>query len=105
MPPADQLHRAHEYAAIALFAQSAQRAGAQLTLQGAELAATVQVCRMVAGMPLGIELAAAWTPLLSCQEIAGEIQRDLDFLTTSLRDLPERQRSLRAVFEHSWRLL
>lgn len=42
---------------------------------------------------------------MSCQEIAVEIQRGLDFLTTRLRDLPERQRSLRAVFDHSWRLL
>ncbi len=104
-PPPDQMQRAHEYDAIRLFVQSAQRAGANVTLTGAELAAAAQVCRMVEGMPLGIELAAAWTPLLSCQEIAAEIQRSLDFLTTTLRDLPERQRSLRAVFDHSWRLL
>lgn len=105
VPPPDQLHRAHDYDAIRLFAQASQRAGARVTLQGEELAAAAQVCRLVEGMPLGIELAAAWTPLLSCQEIAQEIQRSLDFLTTCLRDLPERQRSLRAVFDHSWRLL
>jgi predicted ATPase/transcriptional regulator with XRE-family HTH domain len=105
VPPPDQLHRAHDYDAIRLFAQVAQRAGAAVDLQGDELAAAAQVCRAVEGMPLGIELAAAWTPLLSCREIASEIQRSLDFLTTSLRDLPERQRSLRAVFDHSWRLL
>lgn len=105
VPPPDQLHRAHDYDAIRLFAQSARRAGADVALEGEELAAAAQVCRLVDGMPLGIELAAAWTPLLSCQEVAGEIQRSLDFLTSSLRDLPERQRSLRAVFDHSWRLL
>jgi predicted ATPase/transcriptional regulator with XRE-family HTH domain len=104
-PPPDQVHRGHDYDAIRLFAQAAQRAGAGVALQGEELAAAAQVCRLVEGMPLGVELAAAWTPLLSCQEIAQEIQRSLDFLTTSLRDLPERQRSLRAVFDHSWRLL
>jgi predicted ATPase len=43
--------------------------------------------------------------LLSCEEIAEEIERSLEFLTTSLRDLPARHRSLRAVFDHSWRLL
>src|SRR5690606_25473566 len=85
--------------------QSAHRAGADADLHGEELAAAVQICRLVDGMPLGIELAAAWAPLLSCQEIAAEIQNSLDFLSTSLRDLPERQRSLRAVFDHSWRLL
>ncbi len=105
VPPPDRLHRAHDYDAIRLFDQAARRAGAELKLQGEELAAAVQVCRTVEGMPLGIELAAAWTPLLSCQEIAAEIQRGLDFLATRLRDLPERQRSLRAVFDHSWRLL
>ncbi len=105
VPPPDQLHRGHDYDAIRLFAQVAQRAGAGVMLQGEELAAAAQVCRMVEGMPLGIELAAAWTPLLRCQEIAQEIQHSLDFLTTGLRDLPERQRSLRAVFDHSWRLL
>jgi predicted ATPase/transcriptional regulator with XRE-family HTH domain len=105
VPPPDQLQRAHDYDAIRLFAESARRAGAAVVLQGEELVAAVQVCRAVEGMPLGIELAAAWTPLLSCQEIAAEIQRGLDFLTTNLRDLPERQRSLRAVFDHSWRLL
>lgn len=105
VPPPDQLHRAHDYDAIRLFTQSARRAGADVTMTGDELAAAAQVCRMVEGMPLGIELAAAWTPLLSCREIAAEIQRSLDFLTATLRDLPERQRSLRAVFDHSWRLL
>lgn len=104
-PPPDQLHRAHDYDAIVLFERSARRAGAEVDLQGEELAAAAQICRMVDGMPLGIELAAAWTPLLSCQEIAVEIQHSMDFLTTTLRDLPERQRSLRAVFDHSWRLL
>ncbi|NUQ39552.1 MAG: tetratricopeptide repeat protein, partial [Caldilineales bacterium] len=104
-PPPDRLHRAHDYDAIRLFDQAARRAGAELKLQDEELAAAAQVCRTVEGMPLGIELAAAWTPLLSCQEIAAEIQRGLDFLATGLRDLPERQRSLRAVFDHSWRLL
>ncbi len=104
-PPIDHLHRAYEYDAIVLFEQSARRAGGDLSLQGEELAAAAQVCRLVEGMPLGIELAAAWTPLLRCREIAAEIQHGLDFLSTSLRDLPERQRSLRAVFDHSWRLL
>src|SRR5262249_52535375 len=67
--------------------------------------AVAHVCRLVEGMPLGIELAAAWVRTLSCAEIADEIARNLDFLVTSTRDLPERHRSIRAVFEHSWKLL
>lgn len=65
----------------------------------------VRICRLVEGIPLAIELAAAWVRMLSCREIAQEIERNLDFLTTSLRNVPERHRSLRAVFDHSWQLL
>ncbi len=104
-PPPDQLDRAREYDAIRLFEQSARRTNAVFSLADDDIPAVVQVCEMVDGMPLGIELAAAWTPLLSCREVAQEIEHGLDFLSSTLRDLPERQRSLRAVFDHSWRLL
>jgi hypothetical protein len=50
-------------------------------------------------------MAAAWLKMLSCAEIAAEIERDLDFLAASWRGMPERQRTFRSIFEHSWRLL
>ena len=53
-------------------------------------------------MPLGILLAAAWIDVLSLQEIAAEITQSLDILETEMRDVPARQRSLRAVFDTSW---
>jgi tetratricopeptide (TPR) repeat protein len=56
-------------------------------------------------MPLGIELAAAWVSMLPCAEIADEIERTIGFLETTMRDVPERHRSLRAAFDHSWHLL
>jgi len=59
----------------------------------------------VEGMPLGIELAAAWLALLEPDEIAAEIERSLDLLVTDVGDVPQRQRSLRAVFDGSWSLL
>jgi predicted ATPase len=59
----------------------------------------------VDGNPLGIELAAAWVRTLSCNEIAYEIDHGLDFLSVSTRDLPMRHRSMRAVFDESWKLL
>ena len=65
----------------------------------------VRICEMVEGIPLGIELAAAWVRTLTCAEIAAEIERSFDLLATSARDVPQRQRSLRAAFEHSWHLL
>ena len=50
-------------------------------------------------MPLGLELAAAWLELLPPAEIAAEIARSLDFLETDQADVPDRQRSIRAVFD------
>ena len=67
--------------------------------------AILRICRLVDGTPLGLELAAAWVRTLACAEIAEEIERGLDFLNNSARDLPERHRSMRAVFDHSWKLL
>src|SRR5262245_29960769 len=48
---------------------------------------------------------SSWLRVLSCQEIVREVEQNLDFLATSLRNVPERHRSMRAVFEHSWNLL
>jgi tetratricopeptide (TPR) repeat protein len=56
-------------------------------------------------MPLGLLLASTWIELLTPGEIAAEIERSFDFLQTHLQDIPTRQQSLRAVFEHSWTLL
>ena len=87
-----------------LFGEVARRLRPSFDLK-TELAQVTHICQLVDGMPLGIELAAAWVRLLSCREIGEEIEKNLDFLATSLQDLPERQRSLRAVFHHSWQLL
>lgn len=91
--------------AAELFVQSARRVRAGFVLQAEEQPWVERICRLVDEMPLGIELAASWVRLLSCAEIAGEIERNLDFLATPMRDAPERHRSLRAVFDHSWHLL
>jgi predicted ATPase len=104
-PSNDQAEQIEASEAVALFFQRAQRAQVGFRLTAEEWPAVARVCRMVEGVPLGIELAAAWVRTLSCTEIAQEIQRNLDFLVTSRRDLPERHRSIRAVFEHSWKLL
>lgn len=93
------------YSAVQLFLQRAQTVNPGYALSETETPCVVHVCRLTEGTPLAIELAAAWLRLLSCQEIAQEIEQNLDFLTTSLRNVPERQRSLRAVFDYSWRLL
>lgn len=90
------------YDAVQLFIQSARRARPDFTLTSENAAAVVQICALVHGMPLGIELAATWVQILTCQEIAREIRANLDFLSTTVRNMPERHRSLRAVFDTSW---
>ncbi len=96
---------AQAYSAINLFARSAAQVKPDFELVPENLPGVIRVCRLVQGMPLGIELAAAWSEMLSPDEIAAEIERSLDFLESDFRDLPDRQRSLRAVFETSWRSL
>jgi predicted ATPase/DNA-binding SARP family transcriptional activator len=88
--------------AVRLFLQCARRANLGLEAGPAELASVVRICARLEGMPLGIELAAAWARNLSLGEIAAEIDLSFDFLSSSAQDLPERQRSLRAIFDHSW---
>jgi predicted ATPase len=90
---------------VELFLQRARRAHVGFYATPADYSAIIRICQLVDGMPLGIELAAAWVRTLSCEEIAREIERGLDFLSGSARDLPARHRSMRAVFDHSWRLL
>ena len=94
-----------QYPAIELFVQNARRVSPRFTPHAHDKRAILRICREVEGFPLGIELASAWVRTFTCQEIADEIQKDLDFLHTSSPDVPERHRSLRAAFDHSWRLL
>ncbi len=93
------------YTAVQLFLNGIQRLNPTFRVTDADRPAIAQICRLLDGLPLGIELAATWTRLLSCQEIAREISDSLDFLSSNLRDRPERHHSLQAVFDHSWQLL
>lgn len=64
-----------------------------------------QICQLVGGLPLAIEMAAAWVVMLNCREIVAEIQHSLELLEASIRDVPERHRSMEAVFKSSWAML
>src|SRR5438093_3694467 len=91
--------------AVRLFLERATQVVAGFALDDAGYSQAFRICRLVDGMPLGIELAASWVSVLSCAEIAEEIEANIDFLATSMRDVPERHRSLRAAIDQSWRLL
>jgi ATP/maltotriose-dependent transcriptional regulator MalT/transcriptional regulator with XRE-family HTH domain len=91
--------------AVTLFLQRARQVSRNFRLSPEESTALVRVCKSVDGLPLAIELAASWVRIMSVNEIALELERNLDLLETSLRDIPARHRSIKMVFEHSWVLL
>ncbi|MFO7544063.1 MAG: tetratricopeptide repeat protein [Trueperaceae bacterium] len=93
---------AQETDAWRLFQQTARRVQPHRTFDDLDAAAVARICRLVEGMPLAIELAASWLTVLSPREIAEEIVRSIDVLETEARDVPERQRSIRAMFASSW---
>lgn len=100
-----QLAEVAGYSAVQLLLQRARQVQPRFALSEATLAAVVDICGHVAGMPLAIELVAAALRSLPLAQIERHIRSDLDGLASTLRDLPARHRSMRAVFEHSWRLL
>jgi predicted ATPase/DNA-binding SARP family transcriptional activator/predicted negative regulator of RcsB-dependent stress response len=93
-----------EYDAVRLFAQCARRAQPGFVLES-ERSAVLRICTLVEGMPLGLELAAAWLKVMTCTQVAEEVARGLDILTARYQNIPPRHRSMRVVMEHSWRLL
>jgi len=96
--PADAL----EYGSVQLFVQSAKRVHPTFELKSDNMAAVARICKLVQGMPLGILLSASWLGILTSAEVAEEIAGGIDFLETNVQDIPERQRSIRAVFDYSW---
>lgn len=67
-----------------------------------DLHAVAQICRRLDGMPLGLELAAAWARAATCAQIADLLAGQMIRLAVPLRDLAARHRSLHAVIAHSW---
>lgn len=106
--PSDErvtLSAATAVSGIQLFTERARRAAPLFTLNDRNLADVARICRLVDGLPLGIELAAALMQYQSSAAIAAALQEGYAALTSSLRDLPPRHHSLQAVFEYSWGLL
>ena len=102
---ADVCESALSSSSVRLFIDRARQAQADFLPEADERRQIVEICRQVEGSPLGIELSASWMRLMDCTEIERRIRENLDFLSTSHRDVPERHRSLRAVFDGSWDML
>ena len=105
VPDSILVEQAERYDAIQLFSYAAQQTQAGFQIQQSNLAAIIDTCQLVQGMPLAIILSASWLTMLTVEEISSEIKNGIDFLAVEMTDLPQRQRSIRAVFDHSWDLL
>jgi predicted ATPase len=93
------------YSSSRLFLQSAGRNTPDFALQPGDTRDLTQICQLVDGMPLALELAAGWVDMLSLSDIAAEIRGGMDFLETDALDMPDRHRSVEAIFEGTWRRL
>ena len=78
---------------------------ARQLLPDADWESIVRLCRLTFGMPLAVELAASWVNVISCEEIVAEIKRRLGFPREQSPQCAGAARSVRAVFDQSWRLL
>jgi predicted ATPase/DNA-binding CsgD family transcriptional regulator len=93
------------YDAIRLFAERAAAAAPGFTVSEANAASVARICRALDGLPLAIELAAAWTRVLSAEQIAGRLDNRFRLLTGADRNAPARQQTLRATIDWSYNLL
>ncbi len=103
-PDPEDDDRAESFDAVRLFVKAAQRVEPAFSGAG-EGPAIVDICRRVDGLPLALELAAAWVRVLPCGAIADELRRDAELLRTHDAAQPARHASIEVVFEHSWQRL
>ena len=92
-----------QYPAALLFLNHARRLIPSFTPDNDD--ALLHLCRITNGLPLALELAAAWIDSLTLPDLVQELEHNLDFLTKKQPDLPIRQHSMRAVFDTTWQFL
>jgi predicted ATPase/DNA-binding SARP family transcriptional activator len=108
VPPKGKESRAFEVAessdAVRMFLDRAAAASG-LRLTEANATAVTAICSRLDGVPLALELAAARTTILTPEAMLSRLEHSLALLVAGPRDLPPRQRSLRATLDWSWDLL
>ncbi len=104
LPAPDTVFPLETQDAALLFIRAAQRSHLDFSLND-DFATFNRIYQAVAGIPLGLELAASWVRTLTLPEIAEELEQSLDVLAVDSPDMPARHRSFAAVFHSSWSLL
>jgi len=94
-----------QYEAVALFIERAQAIKPDFQVTNANAPAVAEICVRMDGLPLAIELAAARIKLFPPQALLTRLTRRLQLLTSSLRDAPARQHTLRQTIQWSYDLL
>ena len=90
--------------AVRLFARMAQRNQPEFDIDK-KLPTVLRICELVEGMPLALELAAAWLKMLSMEEVADEIEKGIDILADEYVGGADRHGSVRAIFLETWQRL
>jgi len=90
---------------VRLFVERARAASNTFVLTDQNASAVARICHRLDGIPLCIELAAAWVATLAPEEIAARLEHDLSLLTTDSRRTLQRHQTLHAAIDWSYRLL
>lgn len=88
--------------AVELFVSAAKRVQPRLHFGKSDLDNVARICRQVDGLPLALELAAAWVRAMPLERVAEEIGRGFDLLNTDMADMAERHRSMETILHRTW---
>ena len=105
LPASDELDDLEAYDGIGLFLRAARRNDPKFKLTADNQGTILELCQLLEGVPLALELAASWLRLMNTEEILDEAKKSFDLIESDFADLPTRHQSLRAVFDSSWKLL